>query len=57
MMEKLAIMVGVLAAILFGPLVLRLSFLFLCIAWDLVLDTRSGVELYDSVYGKPEEKR
>lgn len=54
-MENLAIVAGVLVAILFGPLVLRLGFLFLCIAWDILTDTRSGVEFYDSFYGKPEE--
>ena len=55
MMERITIIAGVLAAILFGPLILRLSFLFICIAWDFLLDTRSGVKLYDSVYGRPEE--
>lgn len=55
MNDLFAIVAGVLMAILFGPLVLRLSFLFLCIAWDVLLDTRGGVELYDSIYGKPEE--
>ena len=51
---NLAIIAGVLLAIYFGPIVLRLSFLTICILWDLVMSTRSGVELYDSIYGPPE---
>ncbi len=36
-MENLLITVGLLVAILFGPLVIRLAFLIMCIVWDVVL--------------------
>jgi len=54
MTDKLLIAAGVLVAISIGPLVLRLLFLTLCVIWDVIFQTRSGVELYDSIYGAPE---
>jgi len=56
-MNRLIILTGVLTAILFGPLILRLSFLFLCIAWDVIFSTRCGVKLYDSIYGAPKRDK
>ncbi len=53
MTDSLIIAAGVLVAILYGPLVLRLSLLFICIAWDFITDTRAGVGFYDSIYGPP----
>ncbi len=53
-METLLIAAVIITAISFGPLLLRLFFLVLCIAWDVITDTRAGVEFYDSIYGPPE---
>lgn len=54
MNDKLIILVGLLVAISIGPLVIRLAFLTLCVAWDVIFDTRKGVDFYDSIYGAPE---